>query len=123
MSRILIDYFESLPASQRLVALRLRELILESADGLEERFKWKVPFYYYFGPLCYLNAEKRGVVLGFYRGAEMEDSLNLFRASELKQVRHIFIAREEYIREQEIREYLYQAMELNRFLHSRARGK
>lgn len=121
MSPALIDYFESLAPHHKVLALRLRGLIVNAADGLEENIKWKVPFYYYHGPLCYINAEKTGVVLGFYRGGEMEDALGLFRASDLKQVRHIFIAREKDIEDYEIREYIYRSMDLNRLISSRGK--
>lgn len=53
------------------IASLIRELLLESVPGIEEKFSFKVPFYHYYGMFCYINKTKQGIELNFCRGKDL----------------------------------------------------
>jgi hypothetical protein len=69
--KLVDDYIESLEPLQQSIAAKLRDLLLEHIDGIEERFSFKIPFYYYFGMFCYINKIPGGVAIGFCRGKDL----------------------------------------------------
>jgi hypothetical protein len=90
---ILIDPPDELTPSQlitnRIAALddwrgrllaRLRSLILESAPGISEEWKWDSPVWSQKGLVCSASAFKDHVKLNFFKGASLEDPQGLFNA-------------------------------------------
>ena len=64
-------YIESLPDEQAVLMQQLRELILNTVNGVEERFSYGLPFYHFHGMFCYLKPEAAGVALSFLRGRDL----------------------------------------------------
>lgn len=106
-------FIEALPPAEQELAYRLRQLILATLPQAEEQFKWKVPFYYAHGPLCYLTPGKGSLILGFYRGAAMADEARLFTAKDRKQIRHYEMHPHRPIPWDDLRTYLIEAWMLN----------
>lgn len=64
-------FIENLPEEKAKLATLLREAILNSAPGIQEKLSFKIPFYHYFGMFCYINPTKEGVDPGFCRDKDL----------------------------------------------------
>ncbi|MBX9785198.1 MAG: DUF1801 domain-containing protein [Chitinophagaceae bacterium] len=71
MNRLVDDYIEALPDAKREIAEALRELIFTCVPHVQEKLSFKIPFYHYFGMLCFMNEVKEGVDLVFCRGKDL----------------------------------------------------
>lgn len=67
----------------------MRELILEAAPGMEEKWMFKSSqFYLHHGWLCYFSFKKDQLIIGFIQGKHMADPQGLFALTDHKQIRH-----------------------------------
>ncbi len=89
-----------------------RKIILEAAPSIQEHIKYGVPFYTYYGMLCYLNVSGKQVKLGFWRGIEL-DAQNGLLTGNGKQVRHICVSANETMPVGSVREIIQEALLLN----------
>ena len=71
MNRQVDAYIDQLDTPLAETAAIIRQLLLESVPGIEEKFSFKIPFYHYHGMFCYLNKTKSGLDLGFCRGKDL----------------------------------------------------
>lgn len=71
MNRQVDAYIDQLDTPLAETAAIIRQLLLESVPGIEEKFSFKIPFYHYHGMFCYLNKTKEGLDLGFCRGKDL----------------------------------------------------
>jgi hypothetical protein len=71
MNRQVDAYIDQLEEPLSETAALIRQLLLESVPGIEEKFSFKIPFYHYHGMFCYLNKTKEGLDLGFCRGKDL----------------------------------------------------
>ena len=95
------------------------DAILEScAPQMESKLTYNIPFYYYFGRLCYLNPKSDGIDLGFCRGAQMAPHPLLGRI-ELKEVRIIHYSNPVEIDDSELKPLIFEAMILNELTRKR----
>jgi hypothetical protein len=101
------------PEINRAILSRLQQLILASAPQLEEKLSYRIPFYYYFGRLCYLNPHRQGVDIGFCRGFELSNEQGLLEAKDRKEVKTITYRTPDVIAERPLREILQEALLLN----------
>ena len=65
------------------VLLYLRQVIKATLPEIEEKYKYKIPFYYYKDkPLCYLNILKgtNYVDVGFWNGFKLSNKQGLLKA-------------------------------------------
>ena len=82
-------WFDRLPEHWQERAQRLRELILEAAPGMEEKWMFKSSqFYLHHGWLCYFSFKKDQLIIGFIQGKHMADPQGLFALTDHKQIRH-----------------------------------
>ena len=117
-----------------LVDIKMKELDLEqqkinvdAADDLaqhqleEEKLSYKIPYFYFYGTLCFLHPEEDGVDLGFTKGYELSDDQKILEAHGRKHVKSItfysLAQLEEY--EDPIRRLLNEAAILNEYQHKR----
>ena len=97
---------------------RSRKLIISAGPFMKESIKYRVPFYYYNGPLCYLNVQKGKVYVGIANGHLLADEYGLLQGDG-KYVRKLFVSDTEPV-DEVILELIHQAMILNeKPLHSR----
>lgn len=83
-------YIESQPEPVRPLLQATRRFLHETAPGLAEAMKWRVPTFMQDKNRFYLNAEGDHVVLGFTDGAKMEEFLQVFDAVK-QEVAHVRI--------------------------------
>ncbi len=112
-------YIEDLPKSARTLFKVTRSLILDSGPAITEKISYKIPFFYYFGPLVYLNQYKGGVDIGFFRGHALSNEQQLLEIRERKIVASIPILSLEVFNQHEnqVREILQEALLLNEMLY------
>lgn len=103
----------------------LRSWILDLGPHCSEKISYKIPFYYFYGPICYLNPREGGVELSFAKGYQLSDESGLLERRNRKQVCSIQFQSvaelEEH--EEEIRQLLNQAAILNEYLYKRKHKK
>jgi hypothetical protein len=96
-------YINSQPDGVRPLLQATRQFLHESAPGLTEAMKWRVPTFMQDRNKFYLNAEADHIVLGFTDGAEMEEYHAVF--DQVKQeVAHVRIRTVEDLQRPGLRE-------------------
>jgi uncharacterized protein YdhG (YjbR/CyaY superfamily) len=118
-------YISVQPETQREVLTILRSWILDLGPHAQEKISYKVPFFYFYGPLCYLNPNGDGIDLSFTRGTELDDENKLLELRGRKQVKSItfYSIAEVEEHEEEIRRLLNEAAILNEYHATRRQKK
>jgi hypothetical protein len=80
-----------------------RRYLHETAPGLTEALKWRVPTFMHGRNLFYLNPQADHVVLGFFDGAAMKEFHGVFDAV-LAEVAHVKVRTAEDLRRPGLRE-------------------
>lgn len=114
-ARTVEEYIAGLEDWQAEIASDLRLIVREAAPGASEAIKWAQPVYEESGPVCYFKAFKTSVNFGFWRGAQLDDPEGILEGSGEK-MRHVKVASRDQIREEVFRDFVRQAVELNREL-------
>ena len=78
------------PPKLRNILSALRTTILQSGLSIEESIKYGLPFYSYYGQLCFLNPRDEIVLLGLCKGAALSNTQGLLEGDG-KEVRHVRI--------------------------------
>ncbi len=86
------SYIERQAEDQWELLYLLDDLITSSAHGVISEIKWKIPFYSYRGPLCYINAKDSRIEIGFLKGYLLKSHLDYLVHAKTKLVRHIHIS-------------------------------
>jgi hypothetical protein len=109
------------PEPKKGVMTILRSWILDLGRSTEEKISNKIPYFSFFGPMCYLNPTDDGVELGFTKGYELSDDDQLLEAKGRKMVRSITFDSLTSLEEQEdtIRRLLNEAAILNEYRFKR----
>ena len=68
-------WIESLPEPLNETAQLVREMIFETATGVEERYSYKLPVFHYFGLFCFLrhNVKQKALDVTFMRGKDLTE--------------------------------------------------
>jgi hypothetical protein len=108
------EYIENLTsAKHREIIHALRMLIFACIPDVQEKFKYKIPFYNYDGELFYLTVQKGKVVLGLVYGVKMNPRPGILLAEYNKQIRHLVFEKESDIYEDYVVEIILEALEYN----------
>jgi uncharacterized protein YdeI (YjbR/CyaY-like superfamily) len=113
-SVLIDDYFSAQPLWSRQICDKLRSIILSSDKKMIEDWKWG-PNYNCEGMVCGLGIFKKHVNLVFFQGTMIEDRYRLFE--EYKGTvhnRHIKFTDISQIKEEQILDYVFQAIDNNR---------
>jgi uncharacterized protein YdhG (YjbR/CyaY superfamily) len=112
-------------SSQKEMMSVLRRWILDLGPHAQEKISYTVPFFYFYGPLCYLNPAADGVDLSFTKGKKLSNGHKLLEGKNRKTVAsirfHSLAEVEE--REEKIRQILNEAAILNQYLHNLKKKK
>ena len=108
------NYISNQTVANQEVLYILRELIMNHDKGIEEQFKWKIPFYKYNRKgLCYLNVNPKGVIeMGLIKGSLLKDDWDLLKSPHLKQIRHLKFSDIDTINFERVEAFLKQSIEL-----------
>jgi hypothetical protein len=108
------QYIEKLAEPIQEITETLREIILETSPALMEEYKWSMPNYTYKGLICYLQASKNHVNLGFQKGNLLQEKYpHLPLQGSGKTMRHIRVKKQEEIKAEEFSQLIQAAVELN----------
>lgn len=106
------EYLLEQPSPAKEMVQKLHSIFLSCAPQMESKLTYNIPFYYYFGRLCYINPKPVGVDLGFCRGAMLSPHPLLGR-TELKEVRIIHFRNPAEFDDSELKPLIFEAMILN----------
>jgi hypothetical protein len=107
-------YIESIDSEeQRTAAEEIRQFIHTIIPEVREAFKYKIPFFEYYGNLCYLGPQKGKLVLGFIKGAQLQARPGLLVAEDRKLIRHLVYENSADIDYELLAEILTEAAMLN----------
>ena len=116
------SYIFNLKEGQQKIALLLQQEILNFVPGIVEKMAYKIPFYYYHGPLLYLNPKKNGIDVGFTKGYLFRHGLENLDDKNRKQVRSYFVASLEDYNPEVFFMLLNEALEINKIAKGLGRG-
>jgi len=119
------DFILDQRPTQKQVMTVLRTWVLDLGSHTTEKISYKIPFFYFYGPLCYLNPVPDGVDLSFTQGASLSRTHKLVQQKGRKTVAsiriHSLAELEEH--EDEIRRILNEAAILNQYLFNQKKKK
>lgn len=110
-----------LPDDQLVITERLRELVLVTIEGVEERLSYNVPFYRLHKNICFIwpgavpwgKKTREGVEFGFNYGYLLYDASDYLDQGDRKQVYSKMFYRPEEIDEELLRHFLLESMEVD----------
>lgn len=112
------------PAQKQIMTV-LRTWVLDLGSHTTEKISYKVPFFYFYGPLCYVSPTVDGVDLCFTQGASLSKTHKQLKSKGRKTVAsmriHSLAELEEH--EDEIRRILNEAEILNQYLFNQKKKK
>jgi uncharacterized protein YdhG (YjbR/CyaY superfamily) len=115
---------EQRPTQKQIMSV-LRGWILDLGPHTTEKISYKVPCFYFYGPLCKLKPTADGVDLGFTQGASLSRDHKLVEKRGQKNagsIRFHSLAELEE-REEELRAILNEAAILNQYLFNQKKKK
>lgn len=107
------EYFDHLenPVQHQLMS-ETHHLILELIPTISVNIKWRIPFYTYLAPLCYLNPHKDHCYIGFVRGRELSNEQGLLTGTDRKLIRILEIKSLEDLYQDAVAEIILEAAAL-----------
>jgi hypothetical protein len=108
------------PEPNRGIMTVLRSWILDLGRHTEEKISNKIPYFSFYGPICYLNPTDEGVE-GFTKGYELSNDARILESKGRKLVRSITFVSLTSLEEQEetMRHILNEAAILNEYRFKR----
>lgn len=118
-------FIAELDEPQREIMTILRSWILDVGRHTTEKINHNIPFFEYYGNLCYLNPVDGGVDLNFVHGNILSNEQKLLEAKGRKQVKSVtfYSVAELEEHEKEIRHLLNEGAILNEYHHKRKNKK
>ena len=119
------DFIAEQRPTQKEIMSVLRGWILDLGPHTTEKISYKVPFFSFYGPICYLNPTNDGVDLSFTQGASLSRTHKFLERKGRKTVAsirfHSLAELEEH--EDELRLILNEAAILNQYLFNKKKKK
>ncbi len=119
------EYIASQRPFQTEIMSVLRRWIVDLGPHAQEKISYKVPFFYFYGPICYLNPAVDGADLSFTKGIKLSNEQKLLEKKNRKTVAsirfHSLAEVEEW--EEQIRQILNEAAILNQHLYQAKKKK
>ncbi|MBL0742050.1 DUF1801 domain-containing protein [Chryseolinea lacunae] len=113
------------PSPQREIMTILRSWIMDLGPHTQEKISYSIPYFHFYGQLCYLNPVKDGVDLGFNKGYELSNDEGLLETKGRKHVKSItfYSVAELEEREDALRHLLNEAAILNEYRFKQTQKK
>jgi hypothetical protein len=107
------DFINQLENRQKEIMAYFHELLAQQLE-LEDKIRFKIPFYFYKSWVCYLNPIKKDAVeLAFLLGKELSNQQGLLEAKSRKQVAGITFRNEKDIPKEQVYEIIQEALMLD----------
>ncbi len=117
------EFLEGLSPSQKAIMQFLDQEII-SLPGIELKSRYKLPFYYRYSWICYLNPLKAGgVELCFTRGYLMRNDSGLLDAKGRAMILGITYSDISEIDVPSLREIVHEAIRIDKEIMEKKRGK
>ncbi|HEY9046574.1 MAG TPA: DUF1801 domain-containing protein [Ohtaekwangia sp.] len=102
-----------------------RAWVMDLGAHVQQKISNKIPYFYFYGPLCYFNPVGEGIDIGFARGNELSNEEGLLEARGRKHVRSITFHSVAELEENEetLRHILNEAAILNEYHFKRKKQK
>ena len=113
MNAQVASYIEALSPSQQETILFLRKILFDNCLHLEEKLRYKVPFYDYFGMCFYLTKKHDGVDLAFCEGRQLDDPDHLLTSHHLAYIRHYHVYSIDHVKIDQLTLLIQQALLIN----------
>jgi hypothetical protein len=113
------------PQPQREMMTILRSWILDLGSHTQEKISYKIPYYSFYGTMCFLSPHADGVDLGFTKGYELSNEQKMLESRGRKLVRSVTLHSVAELEENEdtIRHLLNEAAILNEYRFKRGGKK
>lgn len=95
------------------LARRLRATVREEVPRVLEGIKWRVPFFFLEGPLCYISPARAHVTFGIARGTEVRDPWGLLSGTGRSPITRAVLRPDRPYPEPALRDWLRQAVALD----------
>jgi uncharacterized protein YdeI (YjbR/CyaY-like superfamily) len=117
------QFINDQPAPQREIMTVLRSWVFDLGQHVQEKISHQIPYFYFFGPLCYVNPVSDGIEFGLLKGHELSDDQKILESKGRKHVRSVAFSSVAELEENEelIRRLLNEAAILNEYLDKRRR--
>lgn len=106
------QWFENCSEDQRDLLIELRKLIKSCHKDFVEEIKWSQPCYSLGKLVCYLKSTKKHAVLGFQKGAHLDDPNDLLEGSG-KDMRHVKVVSKKDIKKTAFKALIKAAIKFN----------
>lgn len=115
------QFINEQPQPQREMMTILRSWILDLGSNTQEKISYKIPYFSFYGTMCYLSPHTDGVDLGFTKGYELSNDKKMLESKGRKQVKSITFYSVAELEENEdnIRHMLNEAAILNEYRFKR----
>ncbi len=119
------NYILNQPEIYQPVFKKLRQIVLQSAPGIEEKLRYGIPFFDYYGWMCYLSPLKnnKGVYIAFLKGFELSNIQGILEANGRSMVKSVTYTHVNEIDEKMLNEILQEALFLNETLYKQKISK
>ena len=119
------QFINDQPQPQREMMTILRSWILDLGPHTQEKISYKIPYFSFYGTMCYLSPQEDGVDLGFTKGYELSDDQKMLESKGRKQVKSVTFYSVAELEENEdaIRHILNEAAILNEYRFKRGGKK
>lgn len=77
------------PQPEREIMTILRSWILDLGPYTQEKISYKIPYFSFYGTMCYIHPHEEGLDLGFTKGYELANDQGILEAKGRSQVRTI----------------------------------
>jgi len=106
---------------QREIMTIVRSWILDLGPHTQEKISYKIPYFSFYGAMCYINPHEDGVDLGFTKGYELSNDQGILEAKGRRQVKSVTFHSVAELEENEdtIRHILNEAAILNEYRFKR----
>src|SRR6187402_2193928 len=109
----LVQLYDLLPENERVITDVLRQIIKENLPvSCKEKISYNVPFFYGKRGICIIWP-KKGVLLGFWYGCQLEDKDNYLTHGTNKQIFYKIFNSPEEINSREIIKLLKEAIKVD----------
>jgi hypothetical protein len=114
------EYISKLPAGEKKIVIKLREIVLDTLPGVTEKFSYGVPYYFLHSRICFIwpassagGKIKKGVSFGFCKGHLLSNEQGILERGGRTQVYTVIYTSEKQIKEQPLKEILAEAIMLD----------